>query len=133
MFDAVYTQVIEEWLRAAEFDAEDLPGYAGALHDFYRTHPHLIRLARWHALERPHAEMLPVSVEATTDKLKALARAQADGVIDAGLPPWAVLSLASAWSDASPEAGPVVTDPEHFATQRHCVVVSVARLSKPQR
>ncbi|MFI6097998.1 TetR family transcriptional regulator [Lentzea sp. NPDC051213] len=137
LFDLVYAAAIEEWLTAAEFDAHDLPGYAGALHDFYRTHPHLIRLARWHALERPHAEMLPVSVEATTDKLKQLAAAQAEGAIDAGMPPWAlltlVLSLAGAWSDASPEAGPLAADPEHAATQRHCVVVAVGRLVKPHR
>ncbi|MBP2478917.1 AcrR family transcriptional regulator [Crossiella equi] len=135
LFDVVYEAAINEWLAAVPFDAQDLPGYAGTLFDFYRTHPHLIRLARWHALERPTAPPLPVATGARADKVKALRKAQYDGKINAGLPPDALLtlvqSLAGTWSDGAPEGGAPAADPEGVSDQRHCVVVAVARLTRP--
>ncbi|MET9633649.1 hypothetical protein ABZX92_39950 [Lentzea sp. NPDC006480] len=84
-----------------------------------------------------HAVINSISAEATTVKLNALAEAHANAVVDAGLRPWEsltpVLSPASAWGDASPAAGPIVTDAAHLATQRHCVVAAVPRLIKPRR
>ncbi|WP_046502189.1 TetR family transcriptional regulator [Streptomyces odonnellii] len=136
LFDTVYQAAIEELLEAAPFDAEDLPGYAGALFDFYVAHPHLIRLARWHALERPGDEVLPVAYGATQDKLRKLSAAQSAGLVDAGMPAHALLTLilvlSAAWSDGSPEAR-ATGDAELAALHRHSIVVSVGRLVRPPR
>ena len=127
--------LITDLLDAAPFDPYDLPGYAGALFDFYRSNPGLIRLARWRGLERPDAEPLPVAQESTRAKLRALAEAQAEGAIDAGLPPHAlltlVLSLSATWSEGSPEAAGPGDDPELVSIRRHAVVVAVGRLTRP--
>ncbi|MEU3186032.1 TetR family transcriptional regulator [Streptomyces sp. NPDC006923] len=135
LFDTVYAAAIEELLSAAPFDARDLPGYAGALFDFYRAHPHLLRLARWYGLERPGADALPVAQESTVAKLRELAAAQADGLVDAGMPAHALLTLvlvlAGAWSDGSPEGRTPDEDAALVSVRRHSVVVSVGRLTRP--
>ncbi|MDX3851884.1 TetR family transcriptional regulator [Streptomyces sp. AK02-01A] len=134
LFDAVYEAAVEEVLDAAPFDADDLPGYAGALFDFHLAHPHLMRLARWHSLERP-GEVLPIAVKANAAKLRALAAAQGDGRVDAGLPPHLLLSLlvalAATWNEGSPEPVNTAMDAAELAARRHAVVVSVGRLTRP--
>ncbi|MEU3185629.1 TetR family transcriptional regulator [Streptomyces sp. NPDC006923] len=134
LFDAVYEAAVEEVLDAAPFDADDLPGYAGALFDFHLAHPHLMRLARWHRLERP-GEVLPVALKANEVKLRALAAAQADGRVDAGLPPHLLLplvvALSSTWNEGSPEPVNPAMDAAEIAARRHAVVVSVGRLTRP--
>lgn len=136
LFDTVFAASIEEFLNAVPFTAEDLPGYAGALYDYYLASPQLIRLARWHSLERPGAvHRLPFVEAANGRKIKALAEAQADGLVDAGLPPQVllslVLSLVGTWSDGSPETIDVAPDPGGIAARRHAVVVAVGRLTRP--
>ncbi|MFC4035964.1 TetR family transcriptional regulator [Streptomyces polygonati] len=135
LFDAVCEAAIEELMAAVPFDARDLPGYAGALFDFYRAHPALIRLARWQALERPDAAPLAGARETTLRKLRELASAQAEGLVDAGMPPEAlltlVLSLAGSWSDGSPEGGSPAQDAAAVSERRHWAVVAVGRLSRP--
>ncbi|MFF3750877.1 TetR family transcriptional regulator [Streptomyces sp. NPDC002018] len=134
LFDAVYEAAVQEILEAAPFDAGDLPGYAGALFDFHHAHPHLMRLTRWHSLERPGV-LLPVAEKANSAKLQALAEAQGRGAVDAGLPPHLLLALlvalASAWTEGSPEPIGELTDPAEIAARRHSVVVSVGRLTRP--
>ncbi|MFD5034522.1 TetR family transcriptional regulator [Streptomyces sp. NPDC058220] len=134
LFNTVYETAVEEVLDAAPFNADDLPGYAGALFDFYVAHPHLMRLARWHSLERP-GEVLPVAEKANAAKLKALAAAQAEGKVDAGLPPHLLLALlvglSTTWSDGSPEPVTAATAASEIATRRHAVVVVVGRLTRP--
>ncbi|MFI6350016.1 TetR family transcriptional regulator [Streptomyces sp. NPDC050560] len=144
LFDAVFAVAVGELLTTVPIDADDLPGYAGALHDFYRAHPEHMRLARWHSLERPGAAaLLPVVVESGAAKLKAIAAAQADGRVDAGLPPHALLalllSLSATWSAGSPEAmgqdgadGGEGEDAEALAALRHAVVVAAGRLTRPR-
>ncbi|MFI5754033.1 TetR family transcriptional regulator [Streptomyces sp. NPDC051569] len=134
LFDAVYEAAVDEILAAAPFDADDLPGYAGALFDFHLAHPHLMRLARWQSLERP-GEVLPIAEKANAAKLRALATAQGDGRVDAGLPPPLMLALLVAlsgtWTEGSPESVSKMTDPSEIAARRHAVVVSVGRLTRP--
>jgi AcrR family transcriptional regulator len=135
LFDAVFEAATAEILDAAPFDAYDLPGYAGALFDFHRGHPHLMRLARWHALERP-GEVLPVVAASTADKLRALAAAQKEGAVDAALSPERLLTLlvtlSGAWSEGSPEtAGAPLTDGDAVAA-RDALTASVARLAEPR-
>lgn len=135
LFDAVYEKAVEEILAAAPFDADDLPGYAGALFDFHLAHPHLMRLARWHSLERP-GEGLPIAEKANAEKLRLLSEAQGDGRVHTGLPPRAVLSLlvgmATTWSEGSPEPASAADDAAETAARRHAVVVAVGRLVRPR-
>ena len=53
LFDAVLEHHVLLAQDAVTFEATDLPGYAQQVFDVYRTHPHLVRLALWQALERP--------------------------------------------------------------------------------
>jgi AcrR family transcriptional regulator len=134
LFDAVYEAAVEEILDAAPFDADDLPGYAGALFDFDLAHPHLMRLARWHGLERP-GEGLPIAEKANAEKLRLLSAAQGDGRVDAGLPPRLLLALlvglATTWSEGGPEPAGSLGSATEIAARRHAVVVSVGRLTRP--
>ncbi|MFJ4922559.1 TetR family transcriptional regulator [Streptomyces sp. NPDC088725] len=134
LFDAVYEDAVKEILDAAPFDADDLPGYAGALFDFHIGHPHLMRLARWHSLERP-GEVLPIAEKANAAKLRALSAAQGEGKVDAGLPPHLLLALlvglAMTWSEGSPEPATADDDAAGIAARRHAVVVSAGRLTRP--
>lgn len=50
LFDAVQSEVVGA--TAVEFDARDLPGYAGRLYDLQHRHPEFVRLATWQRLER---------------------------------------------------------------------------------
>lgn len=88
LFDAVMGHVVEGLLGDVVFDAGDLPGYAVALFDYGVEHPDLIRLARWHSLERPGVlAALPEAAESTSAKLQALADLQAQGLISSILAP----------------------------------------------
>jgi AcrR family transcriptional regulator len=133
LFDAVYFQSVTEFLKAVAFDAHDLPGYAGALFDYFRARPELIRLARWHSLERPGA--LPIAEQDKRSKVQALARAQAEGVVNAGVAPedllTLVLTLARAWSDGAPEPADQEVGAAVTATRRHAIVVAVGNLARP--
>ncbi|WP_328914109.1 MULTISPECIES: TetR/AcrR family transcriptional regulator [unclassified Streptomyces] len=135
LFEAVCETAIARLLEAVPLNASDLPGYAGALFDFNLAHPRLIRLARWHSLERPGTVVLPAAVEATAAKLSAIAEAQAAGTVDAGLPPHVLLSLllslTSTWTDGSPEPVPPDATATEIALRRHAVVLAAARLTRP--
>lgn len=137
LFKAVYEAAVAELLDAAPFDARDLPGYAGALADFYAAHPHIVRLARWYGLERPESVTSDLAGEATKAKLRELAAAQAEGLVDAGMSPEALLTMvlliASAWSDGSMEGDGPGADAALRSAHRHAVVVTVGRLTRPPR
>ncbi|MEU6347069.1 TetR family transcriptional regulator [Streptomyces sp. NPDC046977] len=136
LFEVVYEQAIGELLEAVPFDADDLPGYAGALFDFYQQRPHLLRLARWFALEGAVELSAAPGLESTIEKATALAAAQAAGKVDAGMSSAAMLALilniAATWSDGSPEgtAGPGGDDVQ--ATRRRAIMLVVSRLTTPQ-
>ncbi|MFI1394780.1 TetR family transcriptional regulator [Streptomyces sp. NPDC020681] len=136
LFDAVFAAAVEEIVDAAPFNADDLPGYAGQLFDFHLAHPHLMRLARWHSLERPdEVRGLPMVEHVNQGKLQSLAAAQAAGKVDAGLPPRVLLdlvvALSSTWSEGTPEPVGPLTDPAAIAARRHAVVVAVGRVTRP--
>ncbi|GAA3719540.1 TetR family transcriptional regulator [Streptomyces tremellae] len=135
LFDAVYEAAVREILEAAPFDAYDLPGYAAALLEFHIGHPHLMRLSRWNALERPGA--VPQTVrEAGEAKTAALARAQEEGRVDAALPAdrllALVVSLASTWTEGTPDAEPEGVAAAALAARRDAVATAVRRLTAPR-
>jgi AcrR family transcriptional regulator len=106
--ETLFTTVLgKHLLRVHEeypFTPDDLPGYAAKVFDFAMSNPDLMRLVAWSALQdtRGWAERV-----ATLDaKLAALTEAQKAGRVGTAFPPdfllVAVMSLATAWSVASP-------------------------------
>ena len=94
LFDTTVDTQLGRVLDAVPFDATDLPGYAVRFFDLLTADPTLLRLWRWQALERPGLlARVPQAVESTVAKLGALAEAQAAGVVDAALPPEALLDV----------------------------------------
>jgi AcrR family transcriptional regulator len=81
LFDAVFTRFVAVIVDAVPLDAADLPGYVGRLHDYYRSHPDLVRLTAWGLLERPELPPRPAVGEAQAVKAAAIARAQQAGVV----------------------------------------------------
>ncbi|WP_424215821.1 TetR/AcrR family transcriptional regulator (plasmid) [Streptomyces sp. BI20] len=133
LFDAVFEQAVREIVESTPITANDLPGYAGALFDFHVAHPHLMRLARWHSLERGgRTPDLPAVAAANAAKLAALTAARAPRQDDPGLPPELLLalivSIATTWTEGAPE--PLdPADPAAVAAKRRAVVAAVTRLT----
>lgn len=95
LFDAVQSEVVDA--AAVEFDASDLPGYAGRLYDLQHQHPEFARLSIWLWLERRGC------VDRVAD-VEAIRQAQGQGLVSARFEAEQVLRLVLAiawmWSDA---------------------------------
>ena len=82
LFDNALETNICLLLDTVPFTADDLPAYAAALFDFAVAHPQLVRLVRWHQLERPGVmNQLPETAASNTRKLDAIAAAQQRGKV----------------------------------------------------
>lgn len=137
LFDAVFSEAVTEILDAAPFTADDLPGYARRLFDFHISHPHLMRLARWHSLERGVSnDYVPLVAQANGRKLAALEQSQLDGSVDSTLPARLLLplivSIACTWSQGSAEPVTQCGDAGEIAARRAAAVAAVDRLVRPR-
>ncbi|GAA2008126.1 TetR family transcriptional regulator [Nakamurella flavida] len=106
LFDAVFDDQLHGIVDSVPFDADDLPGYAVRLYDSYLAAPELVRLASWNRLERvPTGDLLSGHRELSEPKNRAIARAQEQGRILAGIRPdevySLVIALAGTWSPVS--------------------------------
>jgi AcrR family transcriptional regulator len=127
LFDATVGLHIERLLDAVPFDAYHLPDYAAALFDFRVAHPELLRLVRWHTLERPGELARAEQTRGSTNrKLAALAQAQAAGKVDASLPPAELLAVVLAIVQAIDDPAP-----NQAVTRRDTVATAVRRLVTP--
>lgn len=137
LFDAVLEHHVLIAQDSVTFDATDLPGYAQQVFDVYRTQPHLVRLALWQTLERPDLlrSLAPV-VRTMTDKVAAIAAAQAAGHVSTALPADRLLDhiltlahgnptlagRANAWTDAQRRdlgtSVALITTPAHDGPDR---------------
>ncbi|MFD9307153.1 TetR family transcriptional regulator [Streptomyces sp. NPDC060048] len=139
LFDAVLRRALETGSESVPFDAEDLPGYAGAVFDHLVARPDLMRLVQWKQLEQPGST--DAEAEAYRGKIAAVERAQEAGLIDPALDPadllTLVMGLAGAWTGAVggvAPGGPGATwPPARLAHHRETVVESVRRLIRPPR
>jgi AcrR family transcriptional regulator len=135
--ETLFTTVLQKHLVRIHdeqpFTPDDLPGYAAKVFDWARANPDLMRLLAWSALEQP-AKGQAERVEALDAKVAALAEAQTAGHVGTAFPPdfllTAVLSLATAWSVASP-FGPSVNSKaaERPAALRESLVEAVRLLA----
>ena len=135
--ETLFTTVLRKHLlRVHEeypFTPDDLPGYVAKVFDFAMANPDLMRLLAWSALEQTVQEQAE-RVAALDAKVSALAAAQKARQVGTVFPPnflvVAVMSLATAWSAASP-FGPSVNPKaaERPAALREKVVEAVRRLA----
>ncbi|MFF2521449.1 TetR family transcriptional regulator [Streptomyces liangshanensis] len=125
LFDVVYSHHVTEIVEAVDLNPEDLPGYVGRLYDYYEAHPHVVRLAAWHQLERPDHAPPEAVRDAQAKKAEKIARAQKEGRIPADIPAeelrdlMVLLSLGN--SPMAPSLGGGVSVP------RRATVVAAAR------
>ncbi|MFD9335073.1 TetR family transcriptional regulator [Streptomyces sp. NPDC060028] len=139
LFDAVLQRALATGSESVPFDAEDLPGYAGAVFDHLVARPDLMRLVQWKQLERPGTT--DAEAESYRGKIAAVERAQGAGLIDPALDPADLLTLAMALAQAwTGTVGGVAAGglgaawpPERLARHRETVVESVRRLILPPR
>ncbi len=109
LYDALYVQTVTELAAEAPLDVDDLPGYAGRLHDAYVRRPWVPRLLTWHRLE---ARPLEALADARAESVAAVERAQRAGVLPRAFRPAVLLGLveqlAAFWADTAPEGAALV-------------------------
>lgn len=130
LFDAVFNAHVGTSMALVDFDAADLPSYAGRLFDRFADDPAALRLSVWYRLERPRGPGLQAVVAANRVRLDRLVRAQRDGTLADHFDPVALLSLiqaiATSWESMNPEFGAAA--PTDRGYRRSAVVDAVRRL-----
>ncbi|GAA1778511.1 MULTISPECIES: TetR/AcrR family transcriptional regulator [Streptomonospora] len=128
LFEAVLEEHVVRAQQAVALDAEDLPGYAVALREFYVHNPVLMRLALWQRLELGTSVAgLPRAAEAVAAKTAAIKKAQQADKITASIPAAALLNHVQALA-----VGNIVGGPDHTpGAGEDCLVEAVHRLIAP--
>ncbi|MEV6054297.1 TetR family transcriptional regulator [Streptomyces sp. NPDC052107] len=138
LFDEVLRRALMAGAESVPFDAEDLPGYAGAIFDHLVARPDLMRLRLWKLLERPTAT--GPEREAFRLKTAEVADAQQRGDVAREMEPddllTMVLAAAQAWfwaaEGAEAEEGDQRWSPQRLAQHRAAVVEAARRISEPK-
>jgi AcrR family transcriptional regulator len=134
LFNTVLCKHLMRIHEEQPFTPDDLPGYAAKVFDWVQANPDLMRLLAWSALEQ-QAKGQAERVEALCTKVAALTEAQNAGRVGTAFPPdfllIAVMSLATAWSAASP-FGPSVNlkAAERPAALRESLIEAVRLLAR---
>jgi AcrR family transcriptional regulator len=132
LFTTVLCKHLMRVHEAQPFTPDDLPGYAAKVFDFAMANPDLMRLLAWSALEQKAKD--PERATALHGKVYALIEAQKAAQAGSAFPPdfllIAVMSLATAWSAASP-FGPSLnpTAAERPAALRKSIMEAVRLLA----
>ncbi|MCU1528804.1 MAG: hypothetical protein JWP75_2567 [Frondihabitans sp.] len=131
LFDTVFSTFVGESLTQVDFDAADLPQYAGRLYERFAEDPELLRLSTWYRLERPDGEGLEAVVAVNNVRLDRLREAQEAGVLPSHFNPVELLSLiqaiATSWATMNPEFAQA-SERVDRAERRRAVVAAVKRL-----
>jgi AcrR family transcriptional regulator len=128
LFDSVLEANISVLLETVHFTADDLPAYAATLFDFAVAHPELVRLVRWHQLERPGVmDQLPDTAASNLRKLDALAAEQEAGAVNDALPAHQLLALLLTLIHGAAEAH--VASGNGLTIQRDTLVSAVRQLT----
>ena len=105
LLETVLNRNLRKVYEVVPFTPEDLPGYTGRLFDFAMEHPDLMRLMAWFGLERQGAGLAERQATFTV-KLRAMSKAQKDGIIRSDFTPAFILTvittMASAWTSVNP-------------------------------
>jgi AcrR family transcriptional regulator len=131
LFDAVFSNSVKAYFDEVDFDAGDLPGYAGRLFDHFAGAPERLRLSTWYRLERPDGIGLQSVIDANDVRVKAIAAAQEARAIPADFTPVQLLaliqSLSTSWATMNPEFAALAENVSR-SERRRAVVQAVARV-----
>jgi AcrR family transcriptional regulator len=132
LFDAVYDAMVLQTLEDVPIDAYDLAEYAGRLHDRYRKHPEILRIATWYALERGADAPHPSAQRAAKSKLAAIREAQRAGAVSKTFTPEDLLALVINISTSGQRSSPESFGSNRAAdAERKAIVRAVKRLTSP--
>lgn len=136
LFDAIFFGSLDRIVNVVPIDATDLAEWAVRLYDEYLERPDLIRLATWARLERRPTGLLVAETERRDDgKLRAIAEAQAAGLVRAGDPfdlMAVVIAMSMAWSPVSNVYAATIDEPaEVHERRRELLRESVRRAVAP--
>ncbi|KDN17273.1 TetR family transcriptional regulator [Amycolatopsis rifamycinica] len=131
LFDAIFHASLERIVNVVPIDGTDLPGWAVRLYDEYLRRPDLIRLATWTRLERRPAGHLVADADRLDDtKLRAIADAQAAGLVRAGDPfdlMAMVIAMSMAWSPVSNVYAATAAEPPEAHNRRRALLRECVR------
>lgn len=131
LFDKVYDLLVVQTVEDVPIDATNLPGYAGALFDYYRDREQVLRLSVWMALESLHAPVAPAVIRATTEKEAAIREAQRNGHVTDDFEPGELLALVIQLSLAGASVMPAIGQIVDPSLRRANVIAAVSRLVQP--
>jgi AcrR family transcriptional regulator len=137
LFDAAFDDSIDRIRDVVPIDGDDLADWAVRLYDDYLVRPDNIRLATWARLERrPTGHLVVDAGPVEAAKLEAIARAQRDGRVIAGLDPHdvmaSVIAMSMAWSPVSNVYAATADEPEADHERRRALLrAAVARAFTP--
>jgi AcrR family transcriptional regulator len=136
LFDAIFYGSLDRIVNVVPIDATDLAEWAVRLYDEYLERPDVIRLATWARLERRPTGLLVDETERRDDaKLRAIAEAQAAGLVRAGDPfdlMAVVIAMSMAWSPVSNVYAATADEPaEAHERRRELLRDSVRRAVAP--
>ncbi|WP_410585974.1 TetR family transcriptional regulator [Amycolatopsis sp. lyj-23] len=131
LFDAIFFASLERIVNVVPIDATDLADWAVRLYDEYLRRPDLIRLATWARLERRPAGYLVAEADRLDDeKLRAIAAAQADGLVRPGDPfdvMAVVIAMSMAWSPVSNVYAATADEPRERHDERRALLRETVR------
>lgn len=126
LFDAIFFGSLERIVNVVPIDAADLADWAVRLYDEYLRRPDLIRLATWARLERrPTGHLVEDADRLDQGKLRAIAEAQAAGLVRAGDPfdlMAMVIAMSMAWSPVSNVYAATADEPADVHDRRRALL-----------
>ncbi|PZG10077.1 TetR family transcriptional regulator [Nonomuraea aridisoli] len=126
LFDAIFFGSLERIMNVVPIDGADLADWAVRLYDEYLRRPDLIRLATWARLERRPAGHLVEEADRLDDpKLRAIAEAQAAGIVRPGDPfdvMAMVIAMSMAWSPVSNVYAATADEPAELHERRRALL-----------
>jgi AcrR family transcriptional regulator len=117
LFDAVLDTRLQVLADVVPFTPDDLPGYAGALFDYFGNNEGLVRLTQWKALEQPEAS--ESEREAHQSKAEALAAVHGSDEEHGADAMMLALAAARAWGGTAPAIRNPLDAPEAERRARH--------------
>ena len=133
LFDAIFADSLERIMNVVPIDATDLADWAVRLYDEYLRHPELIRLATWARMERrPAGHLVEDADRLDEGKLRAIAEAQAAGLVRPGDPfdvMAIVIAMSMAWSPVSNVYAATAEEPAEPHERRRALLRDSVRLA----
>src|ERR1700722_20872182 len=131
LFEAVFALMVTAATDAVPFDARDLPAYAVAMFERYRTDPHVARLSDWYRLEHGRPGPHDTVSAAQRGMVAAIAKAQRDKVISDRLKPQDLYGVITALARMGTPEFPRLNPPSSTAAARSAIHDIVKQLVQP--